>query len=76
SLKKARRVEPGMARLTAEAGCRICQPQAGFHSAAGAYPQGGFVGTRFLCFGFFVAYKEMKPPGGGTSLDYKDNNSE
>ncbi|MFT5722860.1 MAG: hypothetical protein ACI9W6_003199, partial [Motiliproteus sp.] len=28
------------------------------------------------CFGFFVAHKEMKPPGGGTSLDYKDNNSE
>jgi hypothetical protein len=28
------------------------------------------------CFVFFVAYKEMKPPGGGTSLDYKYNNSE
>ncbi|MFT5721638.1 MAG: hypothetical protein ACI9W6_001954, partial [Motiliproteus sp.] len=26
---------------------------------------------RFLC-----RYKEMKPQGGGTSLDYKDNNSE
>ncbi|MFT6914916.1 MAG: hypothetical protein ACJAWL_001215 [Motiliproteus sp.] len=28
-----------------------------------------------LCFAFFVVYKQMKPPAGGTSLDYKDNNS-
>ncbi|MFT5722575.1 MAG: hypothetical protein ACI9W6_002908, partial [Motiliproteus sp.] len=39
-------------------------------------PAGRLAGARFLCFGFFVVYKEMKPPGGGTSLDYKDNNSE
>ncbi|MFT5721654.1 MAG: hypothetical protein ACI9W6_001970 [Motiliproteus sp.] len=29
-----------------------------------------------LCFAFFVVGVQMKPPGGGTSLDDKDHNSE